>query len=206
MVTAFLTGGAISFSLILAIGAQNAFVLRQGLLRQHVFAVALFCALSDALLISIGVSGGTWLLGDFIASYSFWVLSFAAVWLIAYGLMRLFAALNKKGLITDQKIEPKSLLPTLTTAALFTFGNPHVYLDTIGLIGTLSTTFPPVDRVPFTIGAAAASFVFFFALAYGAKLLAPKIQNPNMWRILDLSIALIMFLMAFGMLGAAGWV
>ena len=205
MVTAFLTGGAISFSLILAIGAQNAFVLRQGLLRAHVFAVALFCALSDAFLISIGVSTGTWLLGDLMASYSFWVFSIAAVWLMAYGLMRLFAALNKKGLVADQSIEPKSLLSTLTTAALFTFGNPHVYLDTIGLIGTLSTKFSLVDRVPFTIGAAMASFVFFFALAYGAKLLAPKMQCPNIWRILDVSIASIMFLMAFGMLGAAGW-
>jgi L-lysine exporter family protein LysE/ArgO len=205
MVTAFLTGGAISFSLILAIGAQNAFVLRQGLLRQHVFAVALFCALSDAILISIGVSSGTWILGDLITSYSFWVFSFTAVWLMVYGLMRLFAVLNKKGLFADQNSEPKSLLSTLTTAALFTFGNPHVYLDTIGLIGTLSTKFSLVNRVPFTIGAAVASFVFFFALAYGAKLLAPKMQCPNMWRILDVSIASIMFLMAFGMLGAAGW-
>jgi len=205
MVMAFLTGGAISFSLILAIGTQNAFVLRQGLLRQHVFAVALFCALSDAFLISIGVGSGAWLLGDLIALYSFWVFSLAAVWLVAYGCMRLFAALNKKGLVADQKIEPKSLLSTLITAALFTFGNPHVYLDTIGLIGTLSTKFSFVNRVPFTIGAVVASFVFFFGLAYGAKLLAPKIQSQNMWRVLDVSIASIMFLMAFGMLGAAGW-
>ena len=205
MISAFFTGMALSFSLILAIGAQNAFVLRQGLLRQHVFAVAVFCSVSDAVLIGLGVSGVSWLLDDLIKKYSLWVFAAAAIWLMIYGLLHLRSAFKVSSLKIENIKEERSLLLVLITTALVTFGNPHVYLDTLILIGTISTRFSPEERLPFAIGAALASFAFFFSLAYGAKLLAPKFKNAKTWQVLDISIAIIMFLLAFGMLGAGGW-
>ena len=205
MISAFLTGMALSFSLILAIGAQNVFVLRQGLLRQHVFAVALFCSISDAVLIGLGVTGVSWLLGDLIKMYSLWVFAAAAIWLVIYGLLHLRSAFKMTSLDIENLKEEKSLLLVLLTTALVTFGNPHVYLDTLILIGTISIRFSPEERLPFAIGAALASFTFFFSLAYGAKLLAPKFKNAKTWQALDITIATVMFLLAFGMLGAGGW-
>ena len=202
---AFFTGVAIGFSLILAIGAQNAFVLRQGLLRQHFFAVALFCSLSDAILIAIGVSGVSWFIGDLIKAYSFWTFGAAALWLMVYGAIHLRSAFRQNRLILDEVQAKKSLLSVLSTAALFTFGNPHVYLDTVVLIGTMAMKFVPYERMLFAAGAALASFVFFFSLAYGARLLAPRMKNQMTWKILDLMIAVIMFSLAFGMLIAGGW-
>ena len=202
---AFFTGVAIGFSLILAIGAQNAFVLRQGLLRQHFFAVALFCSLSDAILIAVGVSGVSWFIGDLIKAYSFWVFGAAAVWLMVYGTTHLRSAFRQKQLIVDEVQAEKSLLSVLSTAALFTFGNPHVYLDTVVLIGTMAIKFVPYERVLFAAGASLASFVFFFSLAYGARLLAPKMKNQTTWKILDVMIAVVMFSLALGMLIAGGW-
>ena len=205
MTEAFFTGVAIGFSLILAIGAQNAFVLRQGLLRQHFFAVALFCSLSDAILIAIGVSGVSWFIGDLIKAYSFWTFGAAALWLMVYGAIHLRSAFRQNRLILDEVQAKKSLLSVLSTAALFTFGNPHVYLDTVVLIGTMAMKFVPYERVLFAAGAALASFVFFFSLAYGARFLAPKMKNQITWKILDIMIAVIMFSLAFGMLIAGGW-
>lgn len=202
---AFFTGVAIGFSLILAIGAQNAFVLRQGLLRQHFFAVALFCSLSDAILIAVGVSGVSWFIGDLIKAYSFWVFGAAAVWLMVYGTTHLRSAFRQNRLILDEVQAEKSLLSVLSTAALFTFGNPHVYLDTVVLIGTMAMKFVPYERVLFAAGASLASFVFFFSLAYGARLLAPKMKNQTTWKILDVMIAVVMFSLALGMLIAGGW-
>ena len=205
MTEAFFTGVAISFSLILAIGAQNAFVLRQGLLRQHCFAVAFFCALSDAILITAGVSGLSLFIGDLIRVYSFWTFGLAAVWLIIYGAIHLRSAFRQNQLLLHDLRAERSLLPVLSTAALVTFGNPHVYLDTVVLIGTMSLKFLPNERVLFALGAALASVVFFFTLAYGAQLLAPKMTSQITWKILDIVIALIMFALAFGMLSAGGW-
>ena len=202
---AFFTGLAIGFSLILAIGAQNAFVLRQGLLRQHFFAVALFCSVSDAILIAVGVSGVSWFIGDLIKAYSFWVFGIAAVWLMVYGTTHLRSAFRQNRLILDEVHAEKSLLSVLSTAVLFTFGNPHVYLDTVVLIGTMAMKFVPYERVLFAAGASLASFVFFFSLAYGARLLAPKMKNQITWKILDVVIAVLMFSLAFGMLIAGGW-
>ena len=202
---AFCTGVAIGFSLTLAIGAQNAFVLRQGLLRQHFFAVALFCSLSDTILIAVGVSGVSWFIGDLIKAYSFWVFGAAAVWLLVYGTTHLRSAFRQNRLILDEVQAEKSLLSVLSTAALFTFGNPHVYLDTVVLIGTMAMKFVPYERVLFAVGASLASFVFFFSLAYGARLLAPKMKNQTTWKILDVMIAVVMFSLALGMLIAGGW-
>jgi len=115
------------------------------------------------------------------------------------------SAFRQNWLILDGMQAEKPLLSVLSTAALFTFGNPHVYLDTVVLIGTMAMKFVPYERVLFAAGAALASFVFFFSLAYGARLLAPKMKNQITWKILDIMIAVIMFSLAFGMLIAGGW-
>ncbi|MEL6571073.1 MAG: LysE family transporter [Pseudomonadota bacterium] len=198
MFTATTTGFATGFALILAIGAQNAFVLRQGLLKAHVFPLALFCALSDAILIVAGVWGFGAVVERFPAFPTYMAIAGAA-FLICYGFLRLWAAI--KGNYDMQLAgESGSLRATIATAAAFTWLNPHVYLDTLGLIGAVSTQFIGAEKVAFGTGAVTASFVFFFGLAYGARLLAPIMQSARAWRILDVIIALVMFALAYKLL------
>jgi len=201
----FATGFALGFSLILAIGAQNAFVLRQGLMRRHVLAVVLFCALADMLLIVVGVAGISLLIADLASRYAPVLFGFAAIWLAGYGVLRVRSALVASGIGGDNDSESAGLLSTLATVAVLTFGNPHVYLDTVVLIGTVSLQFDGADRVAYGAGAATSSLVFFFSLGYGASLLAPQMKRPNAWRILDMVIALVMFGLAIGMARAGGW-
>ena len=202
----FLTGFALGFSLILAIGAQNAFVLRQGLLKQHVLPVVLFCAVSDMILIIAGVGGVSLLIADFAVRHASTMFGLAAVWLAIYGAMRLRSAANPGQTINPGEGQQASLAAALTTAAVLTFGNPHVYLDTVVLIGTVSLQFDGMEKIAYGAGAGAASLVFFFSLGFGATLLAPQIQRKNAWRILDTLIALVMFTLAFGMARAGGWI
>ncbi|SFR39476.1 L-lysine exporter family protein LysE/ArgO [Yoonia tamlensis] len=196
MIGAALTGFATAFSLILAIGAQNAFVLRQGLTRSHVFALCLLCAASDAVLIVAGVLG----FGAITEKYPQLPQMMAwggAAFLIVYGTMRLWAAY--KGAYAMQ-IAGKSagLWATLGTAAALTWLNPHVYLDTLGLIGAISVQFTTASlKMAFAIGAVTSSFVFFFGLGYGARLLAPVMQSARAWQVLDVLIALVMWVLAF---------
>jgi len=202
MTAAALTGFLTGFSLILAIGAQNAFVLRQGLLRQHVFALALFCAISDAALIAAGVAGFGALTAALPALPLVMSLGGAA-FLVVYGLLRLRAAWAG-GHVLGQGAEAQSLGAALAMAAAFTWLNPHVYLDTLGLIGAISTGFAPGDeRLAFGAGAVTASFVFFFSLAYGARLLAPVMRSARAWRILDLVIGVVMLAIAAKLLAGA---
>jgi L-lysine exporter family protein LysE/ArgO len=205
VISAFLTGFFLGLSLILAIGAQNTFVLRQGILGQHVFYIALFCALSDAILISIGVTGISFFLNNFIGQNSNILFGLAALWLACYGIIRLRSALKSNKTIKIEASSLKSLFPTISVAAALTFLNPHVYLDTMVLMGSISQQFSGFHKITFTLGAILASFVFFFSLAYGAKLLAPKMQNPSSWRILDSLIALIMFTIAFKLAYEGNW-
>ena len=205
MVSAFFTGFFLGLSLIVAIGAQNAFVLRQGILRQHVFYVALFCSISDALLIVLGVTGISYFFNDFINEHSKIIFGFAALWLLAYGLLRLNSVSKANSAIITSNIEPSGLLNSISIAAIFTFANPHVYLDTMILIGSISQQFVDLNRVYFAFGASIASFVWFFGIAYGAKLLTPIIQTPRHWRILDTFIASIMFIIAFNLAAQGGW-
>ncbi|GAA6189148.1 LysE/ArgO family amino acid transporter [Litorivita sp. NS0012-18] len=198
-VTAGLTASAaagfwLGLSLILAIGAQNAFVLRQGLARSHVFAVCLTCALSDAILIAAGVAG-------------FGALSKAAPWieplmryggaafLLVYGL-RSFAAAWRggQGGLEAASGARASLGKALATCLLLTWANPHVYLDTVVLLGAVSSNYTP--RAGFAAGAMTASFVFFFALGYGARLLAPLFARPLTWRIFEAGIGAVMWAIA----------
>jgi L-lysine exporter family protein LysE/ArgO len=205
MVSAFFTGFFLGLSLIIAIGAQNAFVLRQGILRQHVFYIALFCSISDALLIILGVIGISYFFNDFIHEYSNIIFGFAALWLLSYGLFRLNSAFKASSAIIVSNIEPSSLLNSISIAAIFTFTNPHVYLDTMILIGSISQQFVDLNRVYFAFGACIASFVWFFGIAYGAKLLTPIMQTPRHWRILDAFIASIMFIIALNLISQGGW-
>ena len=205
MLSAFLTGFILGFSLILVIGAQNSFVLRQGLMDRHVFTVALFCSLSDSILIIIGVAGISLFLNNFIYLVSDWLFAFAAIWLTGYGLLRLKDALKGNSALVAASTLNNGIASTLSFLVVLTFANPHVYLDTVILIGSVSQQFPGNTKFAYALGASIASFVFFFSLAYGAKLLAPKMQNPSSWRILDCLIALIMFTIAFKLAYAGNW-
>ena len=205
MISAFLTGFFLGISLIIAIGAQNAFVLRQGILSKHVFYVALFCALSDTLLIIIGITGISFFLNDFISQNSNILFGFSALWLACYGVIRFKSAFKSDTTLEIESSISKDLLTTLSILAILTFANPHVYLDTMILIGSVSQQFYGDDKISFALGASLASFVFFFSLAYGAKLLAPKMQSSSSWRILDLLIALIMFTIAIKLAYAGNW-
>ena len=205
LLPAYATGFALGFSLILAIGAQNAFVLRQGLLRQHVLLVVLFCASADTLLILAGVAGLSALIADAVGQYASVLYGLAALWLAGYGVMRLSSAIRASDAMSTNVTTVNTGRAVLTTAAILTLGNPHVYLDTVVLIGAVSLQFNGMSKLAYGAGAITASFVFFFMLGYGASLLAPTMQRPNAWRILDTLIALVMFVLALGMAKAGGW-
>lgn len=180
--------------MILAIGAQNAFVLRQGLSGEHVFWLCLFCSLSDALLIAIGVSGfGT--LAALSPNLTHYLTFGGAAFLYGYGYYRFRAAV-----VGDRQFgmgdETQTLRGTIALAAIFTWANPHVYLDTVALIGAVSTGFPGAAQWAFAIGAMGASFVFFFSLGYGARFLAPLMRSPMSWRVLDVLIGMTMWALA----------
>ena len=205
ILSAFLTGFVLGFSLILAIGAQNSFVLRQGLLGRHVFTVALFCSLSDALLISIGVAGISIFLNNYIDLVSDWLFGISAIWLAGYGLLRLRDAVIGKSVLIAENSSVNGLVSTLSFLSVLTFTNPHVYLDTVVLIGSVSQQFPGNTKLAYVLGASLASFVFFFSLAYGAKFLSPIMQRPIAWRLLDSFIAFVMFTLAFKIAQVAEW-
>jgi len=195
MITAAVTGFLTAFSLILAIGAQNAFVLRQGLIGQHVFWLCLFCAVSDAILISAGVLGFGALVSIF-PVFPVLLKWLGAAFLFVYGILRFIAA-AKGGHELKTSGKSAELMPTLAVAAALTWLNPHVYLDTLGLIGAVSTNFVEGGtKLAFALGAMSASFTFFFSLGYGAMLLAPIMQSAKAWRILDVVIGLVMCLLA----------
>lgn len=195
----FFTGMTVGLSLIVAIGAQNAFVLRQGLRREHVFVVSLTCGLSDAILIAFGVAGFGKLIGlapwiDPLMRYG------GAVFLIWYGALSIRSALRStESLTVETPAEPRSLTAVLLTCLAFTWLNPHVYLDTVVLLGSVSTQFPG-EGISFAAGAMSGSFLFFFALGYGATWLKPLFATPLAWRILEAVIALVMWGIAFKLL------
>jgi len=200
MITAAVTGFATAFSLILAIGAQNMMVLRQGLARAHIFWVCLFCAVSDAILIIAGVLGIGALIEQFPNIIT--IIKWGAVaFLLIYAALRLLAAY--KGDYTAQIAGGAQPLGAVI-AAIFavTWLNPHVYLDTLALIGSISTQYQGTPRLAFTIGAVLSSFTFFFGLGYGARRLAPYFSSAKMWRILDIVIAGVMLSIALGLIAA----
>ena len=205
MLSAFSTGFILGFSLILAIGAQNSFVLRQGLIGRHVFAVALFCSISDATLIIIGVAGISIFLNNYINIASDFLFGVAAIWLVGYGLLRLKNAVKGNSALIADSVSNNGITSTLSFLVVLTFANPHVYLDTVVLIGSVSQQFPGNTKHAYAIGASLASFIFFFSLAYGAKLLLPIMQKPVAWRLLDSLIAFVMFTLGIKMAQLGGW-
>ena len=190
---AITTGFASGLALIIAIGAQNAFVLRQGLRRQNIFAVVLFCAVADAILIGAGILG----LGAVIESVPWLlvVLRFGgAAYLVWFGISSIRRAISPS--VLDASGQAKSnLAKAIGTAAALTFLNPHVYIDTVILLGSIGNQFVN-DRWWFWLGASIGSFVWFFGLGYFARLLAPFTSSLKFWRILDSLIALVMFFIA----------
>lgn len=189
-----LEGFALGASLIVAIGAQNAFVLRQGLLRSHVLPVVLLCALCDAALIAVGVAG----FGALVSSSPGLLTAVGvggAAFLFAYGL-RSFRSAFRSGALSPLEAPPAPLGRTLATAAALTLLNPHVYLDTVVLLGGIAGRHPDGDRLWFAMGAAAASVVWFVGLGFGARLLAPLFARPAAWRVLDIIIGVVMTTLA----------
>ena len=194
MFEAALNGYLTAVSLILAIGAQNAFVLRQGIRREHVAAVVAVCALSDALLIGAGVAG----FGAVSAAVP-WIGEamrwFGVAFLLVYGALRFRAALRGGEALKPVAGEVVSLRRVVMTCLVLTWANPHVYLDTMVLIGSISTHYAP-HQTAFGVAAALGSFSFFAALGYGARLLAPVFARPRAWVVLEVLVGLTMWAIA----------
>ena len=198
MLTSLVAGFGTGLSLIVAIGAQNAFVLRQGIRREHVGAVAGLCALSDAALIVAGVLGiGT------VVERAPVVLDIVrwggVVFLLGYAVIALRRAVRPEALRAVADGAGTTLAAALTTAAALTFLNPHVYLDTVLLLGSIANQHGDDGRWDFATGAVLASLVWFFGLGYGARRLAPLFAKPVAWRVLDASIAAVMTLIALSL-------
>ncbi|KLN72549.1 MAG: L-lysine exporter family protein LysE/ArgO [Rhodococcus sp. (in: high G+C Gram-positive bacteria)] len=193
-----LVGFGVGLSLIVAIGAQNAFVLRQGLTRSHVLPIVAVCALSDAILILAGVSGiGTLL--DTAPSMITFVRIAGAVFLLSYALFAAKRALHPQTLAPDRHGNG-SRLAAVTMALALTWLNPHVYLDTVVLMGSIANGRGEIGRWWFAAGAITASVVWFGALGYGARLLTPLFAKPNAWRVLDALIAVMMAVLGISLL------
>lgn len=202
MIQSWFSGFTLGLSLILAIGAQNAFVLKQGLTRHHVFMVCLICAVSDAMLIVLGVSGFGVLVKEYpsielVSRYA------GAAFLTVYGIKSLISAVSTTHALKPEGEILASRMSTALTCLAFTWLNPHVYLDTVVLMGSISTQYE-ATIMAFTSGAVTASFVFFFALGYGARILVPVFQKPVSWKILEGIIAVVMFLIAYSLVSGLG--
>ena len=199
-ITPFLTGFGLSAGLIVAIGAQNAFVLRQGLLREHVGPVVAFCAAADLALMSAGVAG----LGAALKRLPGLVDALAlggAAFLAWYGIAALRRAARPERLLADEHGAGAGVWSTLAKVAAITLLNPHVYLDTVLLVGSIGATQPEAARVLFVAGAGLASALWFAALGWGARLLAPVFAREAAWRVLDAVIGVTMLGIAVGLLG-----
>ncbi|WP_322976898.1 LysE/ArgO family amino acid transporter [Acinetobacter pittii] len=193
----FFKGFGIGSGLIVAIGAQNAFVLKQGLKQQYVFWLCLICALSDSILIACGVLGFAEIMTASpilitVAKY------LGATFLFVYGAKAFYAAFKTTQSMDLDSSQKQTLTQALVTCLAFTWLNPHVYLDTIVLIGSVATQLE--DKVSFALGSIFASWVFFFSLGYGARLLKPLFTNPKAWKILDFIIGCVMWSIAITLL------
>ncbi|EPX81213.1 LysE/ArgO family amino acid transporter [Litoreibacter arenae] len=194
----FLSGLVLSFTLIMAIGAQNAFVLRQGLRREHVILCVSICAVSDAVLITLGVT-------------SFGILSAQMPWLgpimryggaaflLVYGAISFKSALTSTDALTVEGRARSDWRKVAVTLLALTWLNPHVYLDTVILLGSIAAQYGE-DRAVFGAGAVLGSFAFFIVLGFGARLLAPLFARPKAWRVLDALVGATMWTIAASLL------
>ena len=199
----FTTGFALSLGLIVAIGAQNAFVLRQGLRREHVLPVVLFCAVADALLVAVGVLGMGRVLDSLPALAPLLTLG-GALFLLAYAALAWRRALNPGALHAARSGGGATPLPrVLAQTAAFTLLNPHVYVDTVLLVGAVGAQQPGAGKAAFIAGSALASAGWFVTLGAGARLLAPLFARPAAWRWLDAFVGSVMLLLG-GLLAGQG--
>ena len=185
----FLTG----LSLIIAIGAQNAFVIKQGLLRQHVLLIVLICAISDAVLIFLG-TGGLCALVQINQGLLEVIRWFGVAYLTWFGIKSVKSAFTKQSLQASES-PTVSALKVATTVLALTWLNPHVYLDTVILLGSVANQFD-ADRWYFAIGASVASVLWFSAIGFGARAASKYMSRPIFWKILDSLIAIVMFSIA----------
>lgn len=187
-------GFSTGLSLIIAIGAQNAFVLRQGIRKEHVFVTALVCSLSDAMLIAAGASG----MGALVERAP-WLLMIARtggfIFLAGYAILAFRRALRPEALKVAALPGATSVASIVGTTLALTWLNPHVYIDTVLLLGSMATS-QAAGAPNFAIGAILASFTWFFALAYGARFLAPLFAKPKAWQVLDIAIGFVMLIFA----------
>ena len=197
MLDAFVAGLLTGLSLIVAIGAQNAFVLRQGLLRQYVGPVVAICSVSDLVLIAAGVAG----IGVVVqhAPTALTVVRWLGVaFLTAYGVRSLWRSRHAGALAASTDGEPRLRGAVLQATAL-TWLNPHVYLDTVLLLGSIAAHHGPTGKWWFAAGAGAGSVLWFSSLGYGARLLSPVLMRPRAWQVLDVVIGLTMLAIAFSL-------
>lgn len=195
----FLEGLAISFGLIVAIGIQSGYVLRQGIMRNHIFIVALICSLSDALLIILGVNG----LGELWSSSDLLLKIFnygGILFLYGYGIKSFISAFKVNCLVMFNEIVKPSLTNVIVTTLAVSWLNPHAYLDTCIFMSSIASNFDTELRPSFVIGAVGASFIWFFSLGYGAGYFRHFFESPKAWKILDIIIGCIMFIIASSLL------
>ncbi len=202
MLSSSLAGFGLTGSLIVAVGAQNTFVLRQGLRREHVGAVVAFCIAADVLLMTAGVAGLGAAIGR-VPGLTDVLTVGGAGFLAWYAVGALRRALRPDVLAADAEGGALTLKAALGRAAGFTLLNPHVYLDTVLLMGSVSAALAESQRPGFLLGASLASTAWFLALGYGARLLAPLFRRPLSWRVLDAAIAVTMATLAIGLLRQA---
>lgn len=191
----FLSGFFLSLSLILAIGPQNSFIIRQGLKREYVFSICLVCALSDVILILLGVFGVSIITGV-LPKVLFWAKCFGSAFLLLYGLKHFHSVFFVNADITLKSPLGISFKNTILTCLALTWLNPHVYLDTVLLIGSVAAQYDE-QRIYFALGSIFAVTTFFFSLGYGASLLRPLFQNSRAWKYLDFFIGCIMVYISY---------
>lgn len=197
----FLKGVLVSMSLIVAIGSQNAFILKNALKQNHIFVICTVCFLCDFVLMGLGVFG----LGSLLATNAFLGGTLAllgAVFLLVYGGLSFKNALSSSDVLDldDSKAKP-SLKATIVATLAITLLNPHVYLDTVVIVGGIAGVMSFEQKLQFLFGALLSSFVWFFALGFGAKFLLPIFKKPKAWRLLEFLIGCIMWYIAFGLIG-----
>ncbi|MGA1933729.1 LysE/ArgO family amino acid transporter [Arcobacter sp. YIC-464] len=199
MLDIFLKGFIVTISLIVAIGAQNAYVLKLGLLRQYVWVAVLICVVSDFLLISAGVLG----LGFFIKGNQILINSIAVigiVFLSVYALLSFKSALKNESMKIDDEVKTNPLKKVITMLLVFTFLNPHTYLDTVLLIGGIGANVEDSMKLYFLLGAVCASAFWFTLLGFGARALIPLFKKPITWKILDILIGILMLIIAYSLI------
>ena len=199
MLDIYIKGFVVTISLIMAIGAQNAYVLKLGLLKQYVLLAVLMCIFFDFLLIAAGIFG----LGYFIQGNQILINSiavFGIVFLIIYAILSFKSAFKNESLQIDGNAKTNPLKEVITLILVFTFLNPHTYLDTVLLIGGTGANVQNEFKIYFLLGAVSASAIWFFSLGFGARFLIPVFKKPITWKILDISIGIFMLFIAYSLI------